>query len=109
MMHNPPHPSEILREDLIATLDLSVTETADWLAMSRVALSRALNGKAGISPALAVRLEQAGASTAQASVVAVDLMRVASRTHVSSVAPACTSCPSMSASFRVRSLWMGAI
>ena len=66
MMHNPPHPGEILREDVIAALGLSVTEAAERLAMSRVALSRVLNGKAGISPDLAVRLEQAGASTAQA-------------------------------------------
>ncbi|CUI58683.1 MAG: HigA family addiction module antidote protein [Achromobacter sp.] len=65
-MHNPPHPGEVLREDVIAALGLSVTEAADRLAMSRVALSRVLNGKAGISPDLAVRLEQAGAGTAQA-------------------------------------------
>ncbi|WP_268630527.1 HigA family addiction module antitoxin, partial [Escherichia coli] len=65
MMHNPPHPGEVLREDVIAALGLSVTEAADRLAMSRVALSRVLNGKAGISPDLAVRLEQAGAGTAQ--------------------------------------------
>jgi len=62
----PPHPGEILREDVIAPLGLSVTEAADRLAMSRVALSRVLNCKAGISPDLAVRLERAGASTAQA-------------------------------------------
>lgn len=66
MMHNPPHPGEVLREDVIAPLGLSVTDAADRLAMSRVALSRVLNGKAGISPDLAVQLEQAGAGTAQA-------------------------------------------
>ncbi|ARP87745.1 addiction module antidote protein, HigA family [Bordetella genomosp. 9] len=66
MMHNPPHPGEILREDVIVPLGLSVTEAAERLAISRVALSRVLNGKAAISPDLAVRLEQAGASTAQA-------------------------------------------
>ncbi|MGU3401659.1 HigA family addiction module antitoxin [Brucellaceae bacterium D45D] len=66
MMHNPPHPGEVLREDVIAELGLSVTEAAERLAMSRVALSRVVNGKAGISPDLAVRLEQAGVSTARA-------------------------------------------
>jgi addiction module HigA family antidote len=66
MMHNPPHPGEILKEDVIDAIGLSVTEAAQRLAISRVALSRVLNGKAGISPDLAVRLEQAGASTAQA-------------------------------------------
>jgi len=66
MIHKPPHPGEVLREDVIASLGRSVSEAADRLAMSRVALSRVLNCKAGISPDLAVRLEQAGASTAQA-------------------------------------------
>lgn len=66
MMHNPPHPGEILKEEVIAPLGLSVTEAAERLSMSRVALSRVLNGKAGISPDLAVRLEKAGASTARA-------------------------------------------
>lgn len=66
MMHDPPHPGELLREEVIAALNLSVTEAASRLAMSRVALSRVLNGKAAISPDLALRLEQAGASTARA-------------------------------------------
>jgi len=66
MMKNPPHPGELLREDVIAELGLSVTETAERLGMSRVAFSRVLNGKAAISPDLAIRLEQAGVSTARA-------------------------------------------
>jgi len=66
MMHNPPHPGEILREDVIVPLGISVTEAADRLAISRLALLRVLNGKAGISLDLAVRLEHAGASTVQA-------------------------------------------
>lgn len=65
-MINPPHPGELLREDVIIALDLSVTETADRLGMSRVALSRVLNGRAAISPDLALRLEMAGVSTARA-------------------------------------------
>ncbi|MCL2635467.1 MAG: HigA family addiction module antitoxin [Betaproteobacteria bacterium] len=66
MIHRHPHPGEILREEVFVPLGLSVTEAADRLAMSRPALSRVLNGKAGISPDLAVRLEQAGVSTARA-------------------------------------------
>lgn len=65
MMKNPPHPGEILREDVFKPLNLAVTEAAERLAISRVALSRVLNGKAGISPALAIRLEAAGVSTAR--------------------------------------------
>lgn len=64
MIHTHPHPGEVLKEMVFAPLGLSVTESADRLAMSRVALSRVLNGKAGISPELAIRLEKAGASTA---------------------------------------------
>jgi len=66
MMHNPPHPGGILKDEVLAPLNLSVTEAASRLAMSRVALSRVLNGKAAVSPDLAVRLEKAGASTARA-------------------------------------------
>ena len=65
MMKNPPHPGELLREDVLTPLGLSVTEAAERLAMSRVALSRVLNGRAGNSPDLAVRLERAGVSTAR--------------------------------------------
>lgn len=56
----------MLRDEVIAELGLSVTEAAERLAMSRVVLSRVLNGKAAISPDLAVQLEQAGAGTARA-------------------------------------------
>lgn len=65
-MMTPPHPGELLREDVIAELGLSVKETAERLSMSRVALSRVLNGRAAISPDLALRLEMAGVSTARA-------------------------------------------
>lgn len=65
MIHNHPHPGEVLKETVFEPLGLSVTEMADRLAMSRVALSRVLNSKAGISPDLAVRLEKAGVSKAR--------------------------------------------
>jgi addiction module HigA family antidote len=65
MSHEHRHPGETLRETVFEPLNLSVTEAAARLAMSRVALSRVLNGHAAISPDLALRLEQAGASTAR--------------------------------------------
>ena len=65
MMKNPPHPGEMLREDVLLPLGLAVTEAAGRLGMSRVALSRVLNGRAGISPDLAIRLERAGISSAR--------------------------------------------
>ncbi len=64
-MHDHPHPGTILKETVFDPLELSVTEAAERLAMSRVAMSRVLNGKAGISPDLAVRLEMAGVSSAR--------------------------------------------
>lgn len=66
MMKFPPHPGELLREDVLKPLGLPVTEAAARLGMSRVALSRVLHGRAAISPDLAVRLERAGVSTARA-------------------------------------------
>ncbi|MFM0158032.1 HigA family addiction module antitoxin [Paraburkholderia sediminicola] len=57
-MHNPPHPGETLKEDVLPALGLSVTEAAEQLGVSRVALSRVLNGRAAISAEMAIRLAQ---------------------------------------------------
>ncbi|MFB9955400.1 HigA family addiction module antitoxin [Cellulomonas denverensis] len=65
-MKTPVHPGEILREDVLAELGLSVTTAAERLGVSRVSLSRVLHGRAAISPSLAIRLELAGVSTARA-------------------------------------------
>ena len=65
MMKNPPHPGELLREDVLVPLGLEVTDAAQRLGMSRTTLSRVINGRAGISPDLAIRLERAGVSTAR--------------------------------------------
>lgn len=58
MMHNPLHPGEIVKDTLIDGANLSVTEAANKLGVSRTALSRLLNGHAGISPEMAVRLSK---------------------------------------------------
>lgn len=65
-MHSPVHPGEILAEDVLAELGLTVTHAAERLGISRVTLSRVLHGHSGISPNLALRLEQAGVGTARA-------------------------------------------
>jgi antitoxin HigA-1 len=57
-MHNPPHPGETLRDDVLPALGLSVTDAAAQLGVTRAALSRVLNGRAGISPEMALRLER---------------------------------------------------
>ena len=56
MMHNPPHPGEVLRELCLEPLGVSVTAAAQSLGVSRKTLSEILNGKSGISPEMAVRL-----------------------------------------------------
>jgi addiction module HigA family antidote len=56
-MFNPPHPGLTLRDDVLPALGLSVTQAADQLGVSRVALSRVLNGRAAISPEMALRIE----------------------------------------------------
>ncbi|OOF39878.1 addiction module antidote protein, HigA family [Rodentibacter rarus] len=55
-MHNPPHPAEVIRDDILPELGLSVTEAAKQLGVNRVTLSRLLNGKSGISADMALRL-----------------------------------------------------
>lgn len=62
-MLNPCHPGETLRDD-VAAARLTVTEAAARLGCTRQFLSRLLNGKAGISPAMALALERLGWSNA---------------------------------------------
>ena len=56
-MFNPPHPGLTLRDDVLPALGLTVTQAAQQLDVSRVALSRVLNGRAAISPEMALRIE----------------------------------------------------
>ena len=62
-MKNPNHPGEIIR-DCLDELGVSVTEGAKALGVTRAALSRLINHKAGVSPEMAVRLEKAIGGTA---------------------------------------------
>ena len=64
-MHNPPHPGEILKSLCLEPLGLSVTDAAAALGVSRKTLSAILNGRAGISPEMAVRLSIAFDTTAE--------------------------------------------
>ena len=64
-MHRPPHPGEILRELCLNPLNLTVTDAARALGVSRKTLSAILNGRAGISPKMAVRLSIAFDTTAE--------------------------------------------
>ncbi len=64
-MHNPPHPGEVLRALCLEPLGLTVTAAARALQVSRKTLSAILNGRAGISPEMAVRLSLAFGTTAE--------------------------------------------
>ena len=64
-MKNPPHPGRSIKENCLDPLGLSVTEAAKVLGVARHTLSRVLNGHAGISPEMAIRLEKAGWSDAE--------------------------------------------
>jgi addiction module HigA family antidote len=58
-MKNPPHPGESVRADRIEPLGLTVTQAAKTLGVSRQALNNLINGQAGISPEIAIRLDKA--------------------------------------------------
>lgn len=64
-MHNPPHPGEVLKTLCLEPLGLTVTDAAEALGVSRKTLSKILNGHAGISPEMAVRLSIATETTAE--------------------------------------------
>ncbi|MBI5193981.1 MAG: HigA family addiction module antidote protein [Nitrospirae bacterium] len=63
MMYNPPHPGEVLNELCLQPLGLSVTRAAKALGITRKTLSQLLNGHAGVSPIMALRLAMATDTT----------------------------------------------
>ena len=64
-MHNPPHPGQILRQMWLAPLNLSITAAAENLKVSRKTLSEIVNGRASITPEMAMRLERAFGKSAE--------------------------------------------
>lgn len=64
-MHNPPHPGEVLKSLCLEPLGVTITEAAEALGVSRKTLSAILNGRAGISPEMAVRLSIAFNTSAE--------------------------------------------
>ena len=65
LMHNPPHPGEILKEFCLKPLGITETEAAEDVGVTRKTLSGILNGRAGISPEMAIRLSIAFDTTAE--------------------------------------------
>jgi antitoxin HigA-1 len=64
-MYNPPHPGEVIKELCLEPLGLTVTRAAEALGVSRKTLSAILNGRAGISPEMAIRLSLAFDTSAE--------------------------------------------
>jgi antitoxin HigA-1 len=64
-MFNPPHPGEILSELWLEPLGLSITQTAMHLNVARKTVSELVNGKTGVSPEMAMRLELAFSKSAE--------------------------------------------
>ena len=64
-MKEPPHPGLSLRHDCLEPLGLSITKGAQVLGITRQTLNNLVNGKAGISPEMAIRLDKAFGGTAE--------------------------------------------
>lgn len=62
-MKNPPHPGTLVKHECLEALNLTVTKAAKVLGVTRQALSNIVNGKAGISPEMAIRLSKAFGGT----------------------------------------------
>ncbi|NOT13041.1 MAG: HigA family addiction module antidote protein [Methylococcaceae bacterium] len=63
--HNPPHPGEVLKDGVFDGSALTVTRFAEQIGVTRAALSRVLNGKAAISPDMALRIADALGGSAE--------------------------------------------
>jgi len=88
VMHNPPHPGEVIREFCIKPLGLTVTEAAEGLGVSRKTLSAVLNGRFGISREMAIRLSKAFGGSAESWITQqaqYDLWQASQRTDVTKV------------------------
>ena len=72
---NPPHPGLSVRHDCIEPLDLTITEAANILGVTRQALNNLVNGKSGISPEMAIRLDKAFGGGAENLAAAADGLR----------------------------------
>ena len=90
VMHNPPHPGGIVKRQCLDPLGLTVTRAAQGLGVTRQALSELLNGRAGISVEMAIRLSKAFGSTPETWLgmqMAYDLWEVRSRDGEIAVEP----------------------
>jgi len=69
MMKNPPHPGTVVLQECIEPLELTITQAAAALGVSRNTLSELVNGRRGISPEMAVRLSKVFGGSAESWLV----------------------------------------
>jgi antitoxin HigA-1 len=89
-MHNPPHPGELLHDLWLEPLGLTITAAASLLNVTRKTLSEIVNGRSGISPEMALRLEIAFGKSAHSWLghqAAFDLWTLDARRHELGVDP----------------------
>ena len=94
LMHSPPHPGEIIKELCLEPLELTVTAAAQALGVSRKTLSSIVNGKAGVSPEMAVRLSIAFNTSSESWLnqqTQYDLWQAESRRSELRVKPLCVA------------------
>lgn len=85
-MKDPPHPGEIIREDVVRPLGLSVVEAAKALGVTRQALSAFLNGRSDLSPEMALRIEAAFGPKAEVMMaIQTDYSMARARTRLTEV------------------------
>jgi len=93
-MHNPPHPGGILSELWLDPLGLTITEAATKLNVTRKTVSELVNGKTGVSPEMALRLELAFGKSAEswlAHQAAFDLWQLEGQREILGVRPVGTA------------------
>ena len=92
-MKNPPHPGELIREDILGALNLTITRAAELLGVRRATLSDVTRGRSNLSPDMALRLEKAfGVSmdlllALQAGYDAAQVRKTANHIHVARYHP----------------------
>ncbi len=89
-MKNPPHPGEIIRHEILEPLKLTVTDAATAIGVTRPALSNVLNGRASLTPEMALRIEKAFGPKMDHLMrmqLACDLARTRGRAHELRVEP----------------------
>lgn len=99
-MYNPPHPGEIIKGLWLDPMDVSITDAAQAMAISRKTLSKIVNGRARVTPEIAVRLSIALGSSAESWLghqAAYDLWQLEQQSNIARVVPLFASAPATSA------------